>query len=220
MSTIDDRPGFGWRSDGSVDPNGDPASARSVAMRNLIAARREVDIGRRLTPRDIAAMVLGGFDRAFLESMFPERTLERWVQCHEWRAWELLEWTARIGGAQNTAAFLTIRCGYLEGEWWGGRVYPRAQVERWVAAKFQRPRSAWDEPQLVARFGPLEDARGEAARVQKIDDQVERAEPPPPVLELDFQSPATDSPAASTAGGSMEAATPAGASEPSQGEAT
>jgi len=208
----------GWTSIGTFDPNGDPESPRSVAMRVLIAKRRMLENGCRLTPCDVAAMICAGYDRSQLEPMFPVPTLERWAMCRDWRAWELLEWTADLGGARNIAALTVIRCGYVEGGWWGGRFMPEATIARWVEAGFERLPSAWNDPERVTRYGPPEEGvfahlrEIQAAPRELVTAAAAAAVMP---LELDFESPpGTDPGEAASAGGRRDVPTTAGESDP------
>ena len=210
--SVEERLG-GWRGDGSFDPDGRHDTPRSVAMRILISKRRELADGLRLTPCDIAALICAGADRSQLEPMFPVPTLERWAMCRDWRSWELLEWTADIAGPRSVAAFTVIRCGYVEGGWWGGRFMPQERIARWIDAGFERLPSAWQDPERVARYGPPEDgvfAHLRALQAAPLDDVVAAAAAT--ALELNFASPPGMDPAeAAPAGGCTDATSPAGA---------
>lgn len=156
-------PTAGWMPDGSMSPDARRYSTYSDAMRGLIARRRSES---RLTPNDIAAVILR--EQRELGGMFAPGLLEVWIRCHEWAAWELLDWTAETFPHTGIAAVMTIRCGYPSGEFWGGRCAPRAWIRTWVRKGFRRPESAWFNEDLVGRFGPPNRAPELVAIAQRV----------------------------------------------------
>jgi hypothetical protein len=143
----------GFRANGSMHPDVDADNEPSRAMRTLMIRRRVVNASA-LTPRAIVGEIARS---KVLEAMFHELTLERWMRCDSWRAWELMDWfppDERVDGFATTASVQVVRAGYPDGEWWGGRCYPREWIRHWLAKGYRRPQSAWDDEELVGRFAP------------------------------------------------------------------
>lgn len=141
----------GWTSTGLMDPNGDPYSERSQAMRGLVTRRRSNHV--RLSPRALVE-VIAIREQEQLESMFAPETLEVWLKCDDWNAWELMEWTVGLGQHPGVAALMVIRCGYPNGVWWGGLCVPREWANGWKRKGYAQPPSALLDPALVAKHGP------------------------------------------------------------------